>query len=585
MNQTRTFLIFAWLMVAAMLWMAWGKEQSASRQPVATVAADAKSPSSAAVPQVPAGSAAGIPTAPASASGMPATPSAAAPAGRQTVTVTTDVLRLALDGGSISRAELLRYPQTTENNSPPVALLSDNPATFFEAQSGWVSNGSPAPTHESGFKPETPQQTYNLANGARQVDVPFIWQGPNGVTIRRTYSIGRGSYVIRVRDDVINGGSAPWQGFVYRQLSRIPPEVKTGFTHPESYSFHGAAWYGGGSYDKRKFDKFADETPLNLQSTGGWIAMLQHHFFSAWIPGEKDASTFSLATNPGAGGTQYLIREVGPGVTVAPGGNAQTEARLWVGPKLVKAMEALHVPGLERAVDFSSYGIMASLAGVLFAVLSWLHGIFGNWGWSIIGLVVIIKALLFPLTTIQYKSAAKMRRFQPRVQQLKERYGEDKQKFQLALMELYKKEKINPMGGCLPVLVQMPIFLALYWTLLESVELRHAPWIGWIQNLTAPDPYFILPVLNIAVMWATQKLTPMVGMDPMQQRMMQFMPLIFGVMMIFFPAGLVLYWVTNGTLGLLQQWYMLRKYADPPATAENDKSKDKSKDKSLKPGK
>ena len=203
---------------------------------------------------------------------------------------------------------------------------------------------------------------------------------------------------------------------------------------------------------------------------------------------------------------------------------------------------------------------MAALAGMLFWVLSWLHGLIGNWGWAIIGLVVIIKLLLFPLSAAQYKSAAKLRKFQPRVQQLKERYGEDKQKFQMALMELYRKEKINPMGGCLPILVQMPIFLALYWTLLEAVELRHAPWIGWIQNLTAPDPYFILPVINIALMWLTQRLTPMVGMDPMQQRIMQLMPLIFGVMMVFFPAGLVLYWVTNGALGLLQQWIMLKKY-------------------------
>ena len=296
--------------------------------------------------------------------------------------------------------------------------------------------------------------------------------------------------------------------------------------------------------------------------------MLQHHFFSAWIPGANDRSTFSLATLPGAGGTHYVIREVGPGVSVAPGARAATEARLWVGPKLVSGIQAQDVPGLERAIDFSSYGWLAWIAELLFAVLSWLHGLIGNWGWAIVGLVVIVKALLFPLSAAQYKSAAKMRKFQPRVQQLKERYGDDKQKFQLALMELYKKEKINPVGGCLPVLLQMPIFLALYWTLLEAVELRHAPWIGWIQNLTAPDPYFILPVINIAVMWLTQKLTPMVGMDPMQQRMMQLMPLVFGVMMIFFPAGLVLYWVTNGALGLAQQWYMLRKYGDAPAKGD-----------------
>lgn len=563
MNQTRTFLIFAWLLVAAMLWMAWGQEQSGESRAVSTSAAvvGAAVPSSATAAGQQRGA---VPAAPA---GSPSVPAAAAPA--PVVTITTDVLRLKLDGGSVRRAELRRYPQTTDANSPPVTLFDDDPARFFEAQSGWVSAVSPAPTHESGFVPEQARDEYTLAANVDRIEVPFLWRGPNGVTIRRIYTASRGSYVLDVRDEIINAGNAPWNGFIYRQLSRVPPQVETGFTHPESYSFHGAAWYGGGGYDKRKFEDFIDDGPLDLRSTGGWIAMLQHHFFSAWIPAAQDTSTFSLAVQSDPGGARYLVREVGPGVDVAPGNKASTHARLWVGPKLVAQIEAQRVPGLERAVDFSSYGIMASLAGVLFMVLSWLHGVFGNWGWSIIGLVVVIKALMFPLSTVQYKSAAKMRRFQPRMQQLKERYGEDRQKFQLALMELYRKEKINPMGGCLPVLVQMPIFLALYWTLLESVELRHAPWVGWIQNLTAPDPYFILPVLNIAVMWITQKLTPMVGMDPMQQRMMQMMPLIFGVMMIFFPAGLVLYWVTNGVLSLLQQWYMLRKYGDPPpATAK-----------------
>jgi YidC/Oxa1 family membrane protein insertase len=306
---------------------------------------------------------------------------------------------------------------------------------------------------------------------------------------------------------------------------------------------------------------------LIQSTTGGWVAMLQHHFFTAWIPGANDASTFSTAWLPAGGGHQAVIREVGPSVSVPPGGRAETNARLWVGPKLVDKIEAQRVPGLERAVDFSSYGWLAWIAGVLFSVLSFLHSLFHNWGWSIIGLVVIVKGLMFPLSAAQYRSAAKMRQFQPRIEQLKERYGDDKQKFQLAMMELYKKEKINPVGGCLPVLVQMPVFLSLYWVLLESVELRQAPWFGWIHNLTAPDPFFILPVINVAVMWATQKLTPTPGMDPTQKKMMQFMPIVMGVMFAFFPAGLVLYWVTNGSLGLLQQWWMTRKYGGVPAKA------------------
>jgi YidC/Oxa1 family membrane protein insertase len=261
------------------------------------------------------------------------------------------------------------------------------------------------------------------------------------------------------------------------------------------------------------------------------------------------------------------VRAVGPAVDVAPGAKAQVDARLWVGPKLVSNIEAQHVPGLTRAVDFSSYSTMATLAGWLFWVLAKIHAVVGNWGWSIIGLVVLIRLLLYPVAAKQFQSMAKMRKLQPRMQQLKERYGDDRQKLQMATMELYKKEKVNPAAGCLPVFIQMPIFLALYWMLSESVELRHAPWIGWITNLSARDPYFILPVLNALIMWTTQKLTPMTGMDPAQQKMMQMMPLVMGVMFAFFPAGLVLYWVTNGALGLLQQWWMLRRFGGGPAKA------------------
>lgn len=564
MNQTRTFLILAWLMVATMLWMEWNKEQAAARAPsssTTTLQTDGND----SVPQARRDGA--IPSAPST----PARRAAAVAAtGTPAVTVTTDVLRLVIDGGSVRRAELLQYPQTTAADSPPMVLFDSQPDTFYQAQSGWVSDAHAAPSHLDGFVPEIGTGSVQLQPGASEVAVPFVWTGPNGVSIRRTFILKRGQYALQVRDEVINTGNQPWQGHVYRQLVRVPPVVKSGFTHPESYSFHGAAWYSPeDKVEKRKFADYAEDGTLDKPVTAGWIGMLQHHFFSAWIPAANDRTTVSLAWPQN--GRQALVRVIGPGLTVAPGTRQQTEARLWVGPKLVKQIEAQQVPGLERAVDFSSYGIMAALAGMLFWVLSWLHGLIGNWGWAIIGLVVIIKLLLFPLSAAQYKSAAKLRKFQPRVQQLKERYGEDKQKFQMALMELYRKEKINPMGGCLPILVQMPIFLALYWTLLEAVELRHAPWIGWIQNLTAPDPYFILPVINIALMWLTQRLTPMVGMDPMQQRIMQLMPLIFGVMMVFFPAGLVLYWVTNGALGLLQQWIMLKKYggshADPAKPA------------------
>jgi len=562
MNQTRTFLIFAWLMVATLLWLEWDKEKSAppaSATPAATAVAGGSVPTVAPSPATTSGA---VPTAP-----QPAMAAATAPAATPApaaVTVTTDVLRATLDGGALRTADLLRYPQTTEPGSAPVRLFADDAEHYFQAQSGWTSSSNAAPTHEGGFVPATAQRSFALAPGSDRVEVPFVWQGPDGVSIRRTYTFRRGDYAVTVRDEVVNAGARPWQGYVYRQLDRVPPQVRSGFTHPESYSFHGVAWFSDKTFEKRKFAKFAEEPALSKPSTGGWIGMLQHHFFAAWIPGANDATTFSTSMN----GNRPLVRTLGPAVNVAPGARAETSARLWVGPKLVKQIEAQHVPGLDRAVDFSSFGWLAWIAGLLFAVLSFLHGLIGNWGWAIIGLVVIVKALMYPLSAAQYKSMAKMRRFQPRIEQLKERYGDDKQKLQMAIMELYKKEKINPVGGCLPMLVQMPVFLCLYWVLLESVELRHAPWVGWIHNLTAPDPYFILPAINIAVMWATQKLTPSPAMDPMQKKMMQVMPLVFGVMFAFFPAGLVLYWVTNGSLGLLQQWWNTRLYGGMGAPAK-----------------
>jgi len=278
------------------------------------------------------------------------------------------------------------------------------------------------------------------------------------------------------------------------------------------------------------------------------------------VPQKDQAALFTLAEK----GRTYEIAARGPQVSLAPGQRFASNATLWVGPKLADKLEAT-APGLELALD---YGMFTVLSKPIHWLLTQLHKLTHNWGWAIVLLVVLIKLALYPLSAAQYKSMAKMRKFQPRIAQLKERYGEDKQKFQMAMLDLYKKEKINPAGGCLPVLIQMPVFLALYYVLLEAVELRQAPWIvGWVSDLTAQDPYFILPLLNAAVMFLTQRLTPAVGMDPMQQKMMQMMPLVMAVMFAFFPAGLVLYWVTNGTLGLAQQWWNTRRFAEEPAKA------------------
>lgn len=561
MNQTRVFLIFAWLMVATLLWMEWSKEKAAPPVSATPVAAQPVVPSD--DNTVPSAEQLEIPQAPASAATSAATDSATAR--NEHVAVTTDVLRLVVDGGNVLQAELLHFPQSKQAGSAPVKLFDQDPAHFYVAQSGWINAGGSAPSHKSGFVPESTDRAIALSEGAKSVSVPFIWHGPDGVSIRRTYTFERGKYAVEVRDEIVNAGAQPWQGYVYRQLIRKPPNITRGMTNPDSFSFNGATWYSpqGGGYQRRAFTDFVEDGKLDQKATGGWIALLQHHFFSAWIPDAKDDLMLSLdATASGD-----LIRSVGPGVQVAPGQQAAISARLYVGPKLVEAIEAENVPGLDRAVDYSRFSILALLGQGLFSVLSWLNGMLGNWGWSIIGLVILLKLVLYPLSATQYKSAAKMRKLQPRLVQLKERYGDDRQKYQTAMMDLYKKEKINPMAGCLPILPQMIIFMALYWVLVESVELRQAPWIGWIQDLTARDPYFILPVINMGVMFVTQKLTPTPGMDPMQARMMQLMPLVFGVMMAFMPAGLVLYWATNGALGLLQQWWMIKQHGEKPVTS------------------
>lgn len=567
MNQTRTFLIFAWIMVAVLLWMEWGKEKNAP-----SLAATAQSVPAAPIPNTIPNAIPGVvaPPLPGQAQPLPAaTAPGSAPAmsasGDARVVVATDVLRVTLDAGNVYRAELLHYPQTMAPGSAPVTLFDDNPADYYVAQSGWVGPDQAAIT---GFVAERAEPTVALAAGQQALAVPFVWKGSDGVSIRRTWTFTRGSYVVKVHDEVVNAGGKPWQGYVYRQLLRVPPQTKSGMTNPESYSFAGAKWYSSdGGYEGRRYKDFKDDGPLERTARGGWIALLQHHFFSAWIPQPDQSSRFGLLQAGPADG----ISATGPAFTLAPGQQGVTDARLWVGPKLVSQIAAQGVPGLERAVDYSRFSIFAILGQGLFWLLSKLHALFGNWGWAIIVMVCGLKVVLFPLSAAQYKSAAKMRRFQPRIAQLKERYGDDKQKFQMAMMELYKKEKINPVGGCLPILPQMIIFMALYWVLMESVELRQAPWAFWIHDLTARDPFFILPVLNIAIMWATQKLTPMVGMDPMQQKMMQTMPLIFGVILAFLPAGLVLYQVANGGLGLLQQWIVTKKYADPPSKAVAEK--------------
>ena len=566
MNQTRSFLLIAWLAVASLLFFEWNKapavpEPTPAGQPATNAAAI---PSGSAIPDASAiPSAAAIPGAP---SPDAATPVAAAGAPVQApLTVTTDVLRLQVDprGGSLVGAELLAYPVNKNQPDIKVKLLDTDPRHYSVAQSGLVAvagSAGTAPSHEAVYRTEDGRSDYRLADGAAKLEVPLVWtDAASGLTVRKTYVFTRGSYAITQRQEIRNAGTTPWRGAAYEQLLRSPPPPTSrtsGLTNPEAYSFVGAAWYSPTEkFEKFKIPDIFEDGPQSREVTGGWIAMPQHHFVLAWVPDKSEPQSFSLAGLDNS--TRYLVRGVSGQIEVGPGLSVTRESTLWVGPKLQGQLEAI-APGLKLTLD---YGIFTFLAQPMFDyVLKPLHDFTGNWGWAIILTVLIIKLILYPLSAKQYQSFAKMRAIQPRIEALKERYGEDKQKFQMAMMELYKKEKVNPAAGCLPILITIPIFIALYWMLLESVEMRQAPWIGWIQNLTAPDPYFILPAVNLAVMYLTQKMTPTPGMDPMQKKIMTFMPLVFGVMMAFFPAGLVLYWCTNGILGLAQQYVIGKRH-------------------------
>jgi YidC/Oxa1 family membrane protein insertase len=556
MNQSRLFLFMALIAVSYLLMEAWQKDYAPP--PVAAPAAVASTDGG--VPAASATSADSVPAA-ANAANVDAANALPAPAA-QLVTVTTDVLRLTIDtrGGTLVRAELLAYPDSpvTKSNPspPPVRLLNDAPDHFFAAQNGLVST-SGAPDHRALFHAE--QTSYTLADGQKQLAVDLTWTGDNGLKVTKSYKLTRGSYVIDFDQHIDNGGSSPWTGNAYQQLQRVDQPKPAGwwssYTDPSSHSFFGGAWYSPDEkYESMPFAEFAKK-PLARSITGGWIAMIQHYFFVGWIPSANEVVKYATEVrDPDTAHPRYLIRAYGPAIDVAPGQTHDSTARLYIGPKLQGTLNAI-APGLELSTN---YGWLTAISQPLHWALSKLHSISGNWGVAIILLVLLLKAALFKLTDAQFRSGARMRKLQPRVAALKERYGDDKAKMQQAMLELYKKEKVNPMSGCLPILITFPVFIGLYRVLMESVELRHAPFFGWIHDLSSPDPLFILPAIYVLITLATQFLTPAVGMDPTQAKMMKVMPLIFAVVFAFFPAGLVLYWIINGATSLAQQYFITR---------------------------
>lgn len=572
MNQTRTFLFFALIAVSYLLWSAW--EQDYAPKPTPVAAATAASAGTTAAGSASTAGDGSVPNIGSTASPAPAAaPPIAAPASEasgpkgQLITVTTDVLRLTIDtrGGSMVRSELLGYPVTPRTakqpNPAPIRLLDDRGPHYFAAQDGLISASDPAPDHRALF--HAAQTNYVLGPGQQALVVDLDWTDPSGVKVIKRYTFHRASYVVDLRQQIDNGSAKPWTGNAYRQLQRVvPPEpvhsnFLAKFSDQSRYSFFGAAWYTPEQkFSKLAFDKFASD-PINQPATGGWTAMEQHYFVTAWIPPDKEADTFSTAVIKHGDEPRYLIRDMGPAITVAPGQSGASTAQLFVGPKLRERLAAI-APGFQLTVD---YGVFSIVAAPLHWVLTGLHKLSGNWGVAIILLVLLINIAIYKLSATQYRSAARMRKLKPRMDALKERYGDDKQKMQQAMMEMYKKEKINPVSGCLPLLVTIPIFFALYTVLRESVELRQAPFFGWIHDLSAADPYYVLPVIYILVMLATQLVMPMQpGMDPTQAKLMKFMPVIFGVMFVFFPAGLVLYYTVNSLCRLAQQWWVTRQF-------------------------
>jgi len=552
--------IFLWVGLALALWInysQWKMDYGPKATPVTAAgpiganSADKPPSLSDSVPQ-PAQSTAGAATAAGSApapAGAVEAPDATSPvvSAAPDIRVTTDVLVLdiSLAGGSLVRAELPAYPMVKGASAPVVLFNRDSEASSYVLQSGLGPADDAHPSHLAIFK--SPATSYSLAPGQDELRVPLTWTNGNGITVTKTFVFHRSMYSIDLDYRIENATQLPWKGNSYVQIDRVDPPVERSMFKVESFATRGPAFYDGKKYRKLNIEKTEDQFSQDVQN--GWIAGLQHHFVSAVVPDSVDLYHYSMK----ASGREYLLVASGPLKTIAPGASAAFKERLFVGPKLQRQLLTLH-RDLDRVAD---YGRLTFLSRPLFQLLSILHGIVSNWGLAIISATFLLKLLFYPLAQYAGRQMARMRKLTPRMKALQETYKDDREKLGRAMMDLYKTEKANPLSGCLPMLIQMPVFLAFYWVLLESVEMRQAPFFGWINDLSARDPYFILPLLNGLAMWGQYKLNPPPP-DPVQAKVFQFMPLVFSVMFALFPAGLVLYWVTNTGLSILQQWNINR---------------------------
>ena len=554
LEQLRTLLIVGMCVVLFLMWQQWRIDYGPAPVQEPTGARDLERDAPAAAP-APAVDDAGMPEIPSDAIGdeevRSASETSLPASARRLVWVRTDILNVGIDlsGGNIQRLELLHYPVTVESPDLPFALLGDAEPDVFLAQSGLLSAMN-APNHRAAFSSE--RLEYDLGN-AEELEVRLRWVDSDALEVTKVYTFRRDSYLIDVGYEIRNGGDEAWTGRLYGQFLRaeVPPEGGLFRT----YTYTGGVISGPEKpYEKIEFSDM-EKKPLERDTLGGWVAMIQHYFAGAWIPDQSSTNRFySLEPD----GNRYVLGLMTPGVRVPAREHGLLRVGLYVGPKIQSRMEAA-APNLKRAVD---YGWLWLIAQPLFWLLDWIHGVVGNWGWSIIILTLLVKLAFFHLSAASYKSMARMRKVQPRITAIRDRHGSDKAQMNQKMMELYREEKINPLGGCLPIVVQIPVFIALYWVLLESVELRQASFIFWLTDLSVYDPYFVLPLAMGGTMFIQQKLNPSPP-DPLQARIMMALPFVFTFLFLFFPSGLVLYWFVNNVLSITQQWIITRKIVGP----------------------
>jgi YidC/Oxa1 family membrane protein insertase len=544
MDNLRTVFIFGLLIVSLLLWEAWQNDYVRPQQQVA----EANNVTNGDMPAVMSSESANdLPEMPVVQSLPTADEAAVSATSAARVHVKTDVIDAYINtrGADIESLALLAYPVDSSDPNVPVQFLKNTGINQFVVQSGLRSDAA-APTHYDYYT--SPSSDYQLADGEDVISVPLTWTSETGLKVTKTYRFERDSYIVKVDYQVENNTGETFTAYPYAQLNRVRPEEDSGFI----YTYTGAVFSSTGEeYEKVDFDDL-ESAAFSRSTTHGWASMIQHYFVAAIIPANDDEikGLYGKAIE----NRNYTAGVKMPTITAGNGDVIHTDYSMYIGPKqhnrLAEAAEHL-----ELTVD---YGKLTIISEPLFWVMEWLHKLTNNWGWSIVLLTVLIKLAFYKLSAASYRSMASMRKLTPKLASLKERFGDDKQKFNQAMMDLYRTEKINPLGGCLPILVQMPVFLAFYWVLVESIELRQAPFIFWLQDLTAMDPYFILPVLFGLSMFFQQKLNP-APQDPAQAMVMKAFPIVFTVFFAFFPSGLVLYWVVNNVLSIAQQWHITRK--------------------------